>query len=138
MIGGAEPDAPDTWRFSIDVAVAWEKALNETPVPATRKVLLRSAMTMSPDRGGIFDTLLALARNGLGGTGDGRHTSRGFTTPILFVPLFFERDDIEARNLASPTRRLISEFRRRAAAHGVWAQRSAQKDSRNCARLPKT
>lgn len=30
-------------------------------------------MTMSPDRGGIFDTLLALARNGLGGTsGDGR------------------------------------------------------------------
>jgi NAD dependent epimerase/dehydratase family enzyme len=26
VIGGAEPDAPDTWRFSIDVATAWEKA----------------------------------------------------------------------------------------------------------------
>jgi NAD dependent epimerase/dehydratase family enzyme len=36
-------------------------------------VLLRSAMTMSPDRGGIFDTLLGLVRRGLGGTcGDGR------------------------------------------------------------------
>ena len=34
---------------------------------------MRSAMTMSPDRGGIFDTLLGLVRRGLGGTsGDGR------------------------------------------------------------------
>ena len=30
-------------------------------------------MTMSPDRGGVFDTLLTLVRRGLGGTsGDGR------------------------------------------------------------------
>ena len=36
--------------------------------PRTRKVALRSAMTMSPDRGGIFDTLLGLVRRGLGGT----------------------------------------------------------------------
>jgi NAD dependent epimerase/dehydratase family enzyme len=36
-------------------------------------VLMRSAMTMSPDRGGIFDVLLTLVRRGLGGTaGDGR------------------------------------------------------------------
>jgi NAD dependent epimerase/dehydratase family enzyme len=34
---------------------------------------MRSAMTMSPDRGGIFDTLLSLVRHGLGGrSGDGR------------------------------------------------------------------
>ena len=39
----------------------------------TRKVALRSAMTMSPDRGGIFDTLVGLVRRGLGGhAGDGR------------------------------------------------------------------
>src|SRR5215213_4511370 len=26
IIGGDEPEAPDTWRFSIEVAKAWEKA----------------------------------------------------------------------------------------------------------------
>ena len=72
ILGGAEPNAPDTWRFSIDVATAWERAANEAVVPQTRKVLLRSAMTMSPDRSGVFDTLLGLVRCGLGGTvGDG-------------------------------------------------------------------
>ena len=68
ILGGAEPDAPDTWRFSIDVARAWETAAEEAATLGTRKVLLRSAMVMSPDRGGIFDTLLGLVRVGLGGT----------------------------------------------------------------------
>ena len=73
VIGGEEPDAPDTWKFSIDVATAWEHALEMADVGATRKVALRTAMVMSPDTGGIFDTLLALVRRGLGGTsGDGR------------------------------------------------------------------
>lgn len=68
IIGGTEPDTPATWRFSIEVARSWEHALAEMPAPRTRKVALRSAMVMSPDRGGIFDTLLALVRHGLGGT----------------------------------------------------------------------
>ncbi len=68
IIGGHEAEAPDTWNFSIDVAAAWEKAANDAVTPKTRKVLMRSAMTMSPDRGGIFDTLLSLVRFGLGGT----------------------------------------------------------------------
>ena len=68
IIGSSEPDAPDTWKFSIDVARAWEKAATDAVTPATRKVLMRSAMVMSPDRGGIFDTLLGLVRMGLGGT----------------------------------------------------------------------
>lgn len=73
IIGGHEADAPDTWNFSIDVATAWEKAANDAATPSTRKILLRSAMTMGPDRGGIFDTLLGLVRKGLGGTaGSGR------------------------------------------------------------------
>ena len=73
LLGGTEPDAPDTWRFSIEVARAWERAFDETATPRTRKVLLRSAMTMSPDAGGVFDTLLGLVRRGLGGrSGDGR------------------------------------------------------------------
>jgi uncharacterized protein (TIGR01777 family) len=74
ILGGAEPGAPETWRFSIDVAKAWEEAALEAGTPReTRLVLMRSAMTMSPDRGGVFDTLLNLVRAGLGGTaGDGR------------------------------------------------------------------
>ena len=68
IIGGHEPDAPDTWNFSIDVATSWEGAANESDTPRTRKVLMRSAMIMSPDRGGIFDTLLGLVKMGLGGT----------------------------------------------------------------------
>lgn len=73
IIGGAEIDAPDAWRFSIDVARAWENVAMEIPTPRTRLVLMRSAMTMSPDRGGIFDALLGLTRRGLGGrAGDGR------------------------------------------------------------------
>jgi len=72
ILGGAEPNAPDTWRFSIDVAKAWESALEEAVTPATRKVALRSAMVMSPDRGGVFDVLLGLVRRRLGGrAGDG-------------------------------------------------------------------
>jgi len=73
ILGGAERDAPDTWRFSIDVATAWEKALDEALTPRTRKVKMRTAMVMSPDAGGIFATLLMLVRRGLGGSaGDGR------------------------------------------------------------------
>jgi len=73
IVGGDEPDAPDTWRFSIDVAKAWERAALEASTPDTRLVRLRSAMIMSPDDGGIFDTLLTLVRRGLGGTAaDGR------------------------------------------------------------------
>ena len=33
IIGGAEPGAPDTWRFSIDVVKAWEAALDAGPRP---------------------------------------------------------------------------------------------------------
>ena len=71
IIGGNEPDAPDTWRFSIGVAKAWEEALNAAQTPGTRKVILRSAMTMSLGDGGIFDTLLSLVRHGLGGPAAG-------------------------------------------------------------------
>jgi hypothetical protein len=73
IIGGDEANAPDTWRFSIDVARSWEAAALAHASDRTRLVLLRAAMVMSPDRGGVFDTLLGLVRRGLGGTsGDGR------------------------------------------------------------------
>jgi len=74
IIGGSEPNVPDTWRFSISVAQAWERAVEDAgTLSNTRTVFLRSAMTMSPDRGGVFDVLSGLVRMGLGGrAGDGR------------------------------------------------------------------
>lgn len=74
ILGGNEENVPETWRFSIGVAKVWESAFNEAPpLPLTRKVLLRSALILSPNRGGIFDVLLGLVRHGLGGrVGDGR------------------------------------------------------------------
>lgn len=73
VIGGNEPGVPDTWQFSIEVAKAWEEAAVDFKLSGTRLVLMRSAMTMSPDQGGVFDVLLGLVRRGLGGAnGDGR------------------------------------------------------------------
>jgi uncharacterized protein (TIGR01777 family) len=63
-----QPNAPSTWNFSIEVATRWEGTFFKPDTPRTRKVAMRSAMVMSPDRGGIFDTLLALVRFGLGGS----------------------------------------------------------------------
>jgi uncharacterized protein len=105
-LGGGEPNAPDTWRFSIDVAKAWEEAFFSSSTPATRKIALRSAMIMSPDRGGIFDTLLSLVRHGLGGkAGSGKQFvswvhEQDFLRALEYL---IEREDIDGTvNLASP------------------------------------
>ncbi len=66
-LGGEEPDAPPTWRFSIEVARQWEQAFLASPTPETRKIALRSAMVMSPESGGIFAIILRMVRAGLGG-----------------------------------------------------------------------
>jgi uncharacterized protein len=62
VIGGHEPDVPDYWEYSVRIARGWERALADARTPATRKVALRTAMVMSPDRGGVFDVLLGLVR----------------------------------------------------------------------------
>jgi hypothetical protein len=67
IIGGSEAGVPDYWEFSVRIAREWEQAQAAADTPATRRVALRSAMIMSPDRGGIFDYLSWLARLGLGG-----------------------------------------------------------------------
>jgi uncharacterized protein len=106
IIGGHERNAPDTWRFSISVAKAWEKAANEAATPNTRKVLMRSAITLSPDRGGIFDVLLGLVRKGLGGTaGDGRQFMSWIHDAdfIRAVNWLIEHEELSGPvNLASP------------------------------------
>ncbi|QDU83091.1 Epimerase family protein [Planctomycetes bacterium Pla163] len=106
IIGGDEPGAPDTWNFSIDVARAWERELDAADTPRTRKVALRSAMTMSPDAGGIFATLLTLVRRGLGGTcGDGRQYVSWIheTDFVRAIDWIVEHEDIVGPiNLAAP------------------------------------
>ena len=105
ILGGSEASAPDTWRFSIDVATAWEQAASQAVTPHTRKVLMRSAMTMSPDRGGIFDVLLRLVRGRLGGTsGDGRQFVSWIHEPdfIRAVEWLIASDLSGAVNITSP------------------------------------
>ena len=72
-LGGSEPDVPRSWDFSVEVGKRWEETFFSASTPGTRKIALRSAVVMSPDRGSIFDVLLRLVRIGLGGTvGDGK------------------------------------------------------------------
>ncbi len=52
--------------FSVDVARAWEAALNQAPTPQTRKVALRIAIVLGPG-GGVMRPFATLARLGLGG-----------------------------------------------------------------------
>lgn len=124
-LGGNEPGAPDTWNFSIDVAKAWEEAFFSTATPLTRKVAIRSALTLSPDRGGVFDALLGLVRHGLGGRqGEGTQ----------FVSWIHEADFVRAIdlliaceefsgvvNLASPNPLPNGEFMR--ALRQAWGSR---------------
>lgn len=106
VIGGAETNVPAAWRFSIDVATSWERAFDEALAAGTRKVKLRSAVILSPDRGGIFDMLLALVRRGLGGaSGGGRQFVSWIHEADFIRSVYFliERNDIDgAVNLASP------------------------------------
>ncbi|MFE7900168.1 DUF1731 domain-containing protein [Streptomyces sp. NPDC057424] len=106
VIGGTEPDVPGYWGYSVDIARAWEREQETADTPHTRKVALRTAMVMSPDRGGVFDALLRLARLGLGGPvgGGAQYVSwihdRDFARAIEFL---VARDDIEGPvNLAAP------------------------------------
>jgi uncharacterized protein (TIGR01777 family) len=114
ILGGGEANAPDTWRFSIDVATRWERALDEAATPGTRKVKMRSAMIMSPDEGGIFATILSLVRRRLGGSAAG---GRQFVSWIHHedfvraVKFLVEHEELDgAVNVASPNPLPYAEF----------------------------
>ncbi len=69
-IGGTR-EAKD--EFSVEVAVAWERVLDEARTPATRKVALRSAMVLGAGGNSVLPVMRRLVRFGLGGRmGDGR------------------------------------------------------------------
>ena len=114
IIGGTEPDVPETWNFSIDVAKKWEQAANDAVTPNTRKVLMRSAIALSPDRDGIFDVLLGLVRLGVGGrAGSGRQYiswihDQDFIRSVYWL---IEHEELSgAINLAAPNPLQNKEF----------------------------
>lgn len=114
IIGGSELGAPDTWRFSIDVATSWERVFNEAAAPNSRKVLMRSAIIMSPDHGGPFDMLLRLVRFGLGGRfGDGKEYVSWIHDQdfVRAVDWLVQHEDLQGPlNLAAPNPLTNSEF----------------------------
>jgi uncharacterized protein (TIGR01777 family) len=116
VLGGDEPDAPSSWRFSIDVARAWEQAFNDAVTHRTRKVALRSAMTLSPDPGGVFDALLGLVRHRLGGrAGDGHQFMSWihYQDFVAAVRWLIDRHDVEGVvNIAAPNPLPNAEFMR--------------------------
>jgi uncharacterized protein (TIGR01777 family) len=84
-LGGSEPNVPPSWQFSIDVATGWERTLFAAETPHTRRIALRSAMVMSPDRGGIFDALLGLVQWGLGGRAGSGHQYVSWIHDVDFI-----------------------------------------------------
>ncbi len=94
-------------------------------MPQTRKVALRSAMTMSPDPGGIFDTLLGLVRRGLGGhSGSGQQYvswihDQDFVRAVYWLIEHAELDG--AVNVAAPHPLPNAEFMR--ALREAWGTR---------------
>lgn len=116
LIGGSEPHAPSTWRFSIDVARAWEAAAVAARTSSTRQVLMRSAMVMSPEPGGVFEALYGVARLGLGGrVGDGHQfvswiQEKDFIGAVRWL---IEHDELAGVvNLAAPNPLPQEEFMR--------------------------
>jgi len=105
-IGGSEPNVPANWRFSIEVATAWERAFFALELPHTRRIAMRCAMIMSPGDGGAFDPLLRLVRWGLGGaSGSGRQYVSWIHDVdfIRAIEFLIARQDISGVvNIASP------------------------------------
>jgi len=116
IIGGAEANAPDTWRFSIEVATSWERVFRESPIPNTRRVAMRTAIVMHPDSGSPFDILLRLVRFGLGGqAGDGRQYiswihEADFVRAVMWL---IQHEELEGPvNLSAPNPLPNAEFMR--------------------------
>ncbi len=136
-IGGHEPGVPAYWEFSVRIAQHWEAAQQEATLPHTRRVAMRTAMVMSPDRGGVFDYLLWMARLGLGGpvAGGGQYVSWIHAHDLCrAIELLVDRSDLDGPvNLASPNPlpqgELMRDLRR------AWGRRPGLPATRSMAAL---
>jgi uncharacterized protein (TIGR01777 family) len=105
VIGGEEPHTPLYWEYSVRIARRWEEAQAEADLPATRRVVLRTAMVMSPDPGGVFDVLLRMTRLGLGGpvAGGRQYVSWIHDADFVAAVTFLLESDLAGPvNLAAP------------------------------------
>ena len=105
VIGGEESHTPLYWEYSVRIARHWEAAQAEADLPSTRRVALRTAMVMSPDRGGVFDVLLRLTRLGLGGpvAGGRQYVSWIHDADFVAAVVFLLENDLAGPvNLAAP------------------------------------
>jgi uncharacterized protein len=67
---GSTREAKD--EFSIEVATAWERTLDQAQTPLTRKVAMRTALVLGLEKNSVFPVLRMLTRLGFGGKmGDG-------------------------------------------------------------------
>lgn len=125
IIGGEEPDVPLYWEYSVRIARRWEQAQSDARITGTRRVALRTAMVMTPDRGGVFDYLSWMARLGLGGpvAGGRQYVSwihgEDFVRAVLFL---LEQEHLDGPvNVAAPDpvpqRDLMRSLR------GAWGRR---------------
>jgi uncharacterized protein len=62
---GGTPEAKD--EFSVEVATAWERTLDEAQTPFTRKVAMRTALVLGLEKNSVFPVLRTLTQAGLGG-----------------------------------------------------------------------
>ncbi len=125
VIGGKEPGVPLYWEYSVRIARRWEETQAQADVPGTRQVALRTAMVMTPDRGGVFDYLSWLARVGLGGPVAGGEQYVSWIHGDDFVravELLLDRDDLAGAFIVAapdpvPQRQLMRSLR------GAWGGR---------------
>jgi len=107
--GDRPEDAP--WRrargFTRRVVRDWEAAFFAVPTPRTRKIALRSAVTLSPVSGNVYAVLVNLVRFSLGGTqGNGRQYLPWIHEAdyVRAVEFLITREDLDGPfNLASPS-----------------------------------
>jgi uncharacterized protein len=62
---GSTPEAKDV--FSVEVAKAWEHALDQARTPRTHKIAMRTAMVLGLGKNSVFPVLRRLVHLGLGG-----------------------------------------------------------------------
>lgn len=106
IIGGSEPDVPPYWAYSVAIARNWEAEQARADTPTTRRTALRTAVVMSPERGGAFDVLRRLTRLGLGGAvaGGAQWVSWLHEQDFVRAVLFLLDNELSGPvNLASPT-----------------------------------
>jgi hypothetical protein len=102
--------APQAWNrargFTRRVVRDWEAAFFSVPTPRTRKIALRSAVTLSPVAGNVFAVMANLVRFSLGGTqGSGRQFLPWIheTDYADAVEFLIARDDLDGPfNIAAP------------------------------------